>query len=713
MNPFLFRQAAYLCRVRWYVFGLTAALIVLGMKLGISPPLLRIYTLLVSIGVLVNIISCLAYRRARNHPTRFFSPSSSFLRWWTYFHTLVDFILIIASIHFTSGTQSPALYLLIVYVAGMALTYGETAPVFIFTGISAGLFNGLLILYARGTLSPAPVFHYTVAAIQSPQYHKSLLMNMVALDSLLFIVAGLVLNQTNQLRLLWESAEQHSVFLDQLNDLSHQSMRHEDLPTIVREISERLRQILGGDVVYTVLWEEKGERTVPIVTYGIHEQMNQRMVSPSDQTRFRDGCYRLIAPSREQARPRWIDIKSTDLPEPIRAFFASFETLLVLPINLPGADDLLGTITLAYYKKPSNSAAHLNRAYKATTTIAPLLARAIDHHQTTQHLSLLQELANDVTDLTRSLQVHALATNAIESATRLFKTQGSILLPYPSPPNTAVLQKWYATGLPSEYVQQLLTHAPEFFRPFFTLEERFCQIPDVTDDANILSPELKEATLAAGTRAMALFLVTSPRNPVGVLGLFWNDPHILSPREIAIGQLFSASAGAALYNAYLYHLLRKEAHTDALTRLPNRRAVNEALERELRRAQRYHHPFSVVMLDLNNFKAINDRFGHQRGDLVLQKLADLLQQHLRETDFVGRFGGDEFLIIFPETDKHSAQQAMEIVYHAITSHRFNFLPHDFRLQMSFGIAAYPDDGENTSILVDTADLRLYHHKPVK
>ncbi len=109
------------------------------------------------------------------------------------------------------------------------------------------------------------------------------------------------------------------------------------------------------------------------------------------------------------------------------------------------------------------------------------------------------------------------------------------------------------------------------------------------------------------------------------------------------------------------HLAREEqlSATDPLTGLANSRACYEAVDRELRRAGRYQHPFSVCAIDLDNFKAVNDAHGHLVGDEVLKQVAKTLRTYTRSTDTIARLGGDEFVILFPETDAASAREVLQ------------------------------------------------------
>ena len=126
-----------------------------------------------------------------------------------------------------------------------------------------------------------------------------------------------------------------------------------------------------------------------------------------------------------------------------------------------------------------------------------------------------------------------------------------------------------------------------------------------------------------------------------------------------------ASQGAIAIERFRMHAaLKEQANTDGLTGLLNHRAIQERLDVELARAQRADQSVAVLMVDLNRFKHVNDTHGHQIGDRVLQRIAQVLKSTLREYDEVGRYGGDEFLVILPEAGATEATEIANRILHA-------------------------------------------------
>ena len=155
--------------------------------------------------------------------------------------------------------------------------------------------------------------------------------------------------------------------------------------------------------------------------------------------------------------------------------------------------------------------------------------------------------------------------------------------------------------------------------------------------------------------------------------------------------------------------LQINAATDPLTGLYNRRLFEDHFERELNRALRYNQHLALVMLDLHQFKEVNDRYGHPRGDLLLRTVAATLRKSLRTSDYAFRIGGDEFALLLVQSDKDQAT----ILAHRV---RANFAAAIESLQMSivlnldYGLAVYPEDGDQKEVLIRVADERLYEMK---
>lgn len=196
----------------------------------------------------------------------------------------------------------------------------------------------------------------------------------------------------------------------------------------------------------------------------------------------------------------------------------------------------------------------------------------------------------------------------------------------------------------------------------------------------------------------------------GAVGMLMSPSINVSSINTALQFTFSNIAYLALLYmfAYLrrhYAQMHQMAHTDALTNLTNRRAMQQKLEGELDRARRYNRPFALLLADLDHFKQINDTYGHSVSDQVLREVAGRLAQHLRESDSLARWGGEEFLILAPETDLQQAYLLAQRLLGAIRESPISGV----QVTLSLGVACYRQ-GDSIAALLSRADEAMYRAK---
>lgn len=166
-------------------------------------------------------------------------------------------------------------------------------------------------------------------------------------------------------------------------------------------------------------------------------------------------------------------------------------------------------------------------------------------------------------------------------------------------------------------------------------------------------------------------------------------------------------------NRQLEDLLRQVevmAITDQLTGIYNRRRLETVLEKEFRRTIRYKSPLTCLMIDIDHFKRINDKFGHHTGDMVIKETALLILECAREIDTVARWGGEEFIALFPQTKKEDALQPAVRIIKRVSEHKFPDIPRE-QITISIGIAGAPDPSIDTEEkLIHASDMALYEAK---
>jgi diguanylate cyclase (GGDEF)-like protein len=199
---------------------------------------------------------------------------------------------------------------------------------------------------------------------------------------------------------------------------------------------------------------------------------------------------------------------------------------------------------------------------------------------------------------------------------------------------------------------------------------------------------------------------------LGVIALYrGEDTKAFTPSELETVLFLAEQGGVGIENVQLHEEAQRLSITDGLTGVWNRRYFQMQFRQVLATSIRFHRTFSVLMLDLDKFKDINDTYGHQRGDAILVEFAHRVSKTLREVDTFARYGGEEFICLLSETDLRGGVTAAEKILETIRSEPFEGLDGDsMSLTVSVGVASYPNHGDSFSELVEAADQALYTAK---
>ncbi len=208
-----------------------------------------------------------------------------------------------------------------------------------------------------------------------------------------------------------------------------------------------------------------------------------------------------------------------------------------------------------------------------------------------------------------------------------------------------------------------------------------------------------------------LYPIISQQKLLGVAHWTRSASIPFSPDDAAMLEALVPHVGLAVENLRARNQMRELAATDGLTGLYNHRRVRELLREEMRRAERYNRPLSVLMVDVDGFKSFNDAYGHPSGDELLRTVAHLLRSGVRTVDRIGRYGGEEFIIVMPETHKDDAFLLAERLRSAMEQRAFMLVAgEEIHRTVSVGVASYPEDGLNPQEVISRADEALYRAK---
>jgi diguanylate cyclase (GGDEF)-like protein len=203
------------------------------------------------------------------------------------------------------------------------------------------------------------------------------------------------------------------------------------------------------------------------------------------------------------------------------------------------------------------------------------------------------------------------------------------------------------------------------------------------------------------------------RKTVGVLYVDDFVPRVFPRERLELLSILGSFATMSIDNARLYQRTQEMACTDGLTGLYNHRQFKKMFSEEIARADRYNKPMSIILFDVDDFKKFNDTYGHPNGDIVLQKMATLLHELLRDCDMIFRYGGEEFVALLPETDFAAALHVAERIRIFIETESTCFLDRitaSHGITVSVGVASFPEDGDSTGGLFKTVDDLMYEAK---
>jgi diguanylate cyclase (GGDEF)-like protein len=215
---------------------------------------------------------------------------------------------------------------------------------------------------------------------------------------------------------------------------------------------------------------------------------------------------------------------------------------------------------------------------------------------------------------------------------------------------------------------------------------------------------------AAPGRSTLLLPLTADGKKLGAVTFAFEQPHHFSPDEIALCEQAAGQVALAIAKAKLYEETQRLAITDELTGLYNRRGLYELGRREVERALRFQRPLSMIMLDIDHFKQFNDDYGHDIGDQVLHSLAGRIQTNVRDIDIIGRYGGEEFVVLLPEIELFFAGQVAGRLHSLIVQEPILTRAGKLSITVSLGVASTAQGARDLDALIKHADIALYRAK---
>ena len=319
-------------------------------------------------------------------------------------------------------------------------------------------------------------------------------------------------------------------------------------------------------------------------------------------------------------------------------------------------------------------------------------------------LLVLYSLANVVAS---SLELSEVLSVALDGVAKIFGARAGEIGIIGEPEETVViyyrgasiLVKYHGPSAP-RLSRRLTSEAVKTGKPVIA---QLNEADGVREDKNVK---------VKGVSKVAVFPIISKRHTLGTITLACSSSCNLDKTDQELLMSIGTMIGSAIENSQLYQKLKRISDTDPVTGLYNHRFIIKRLNAEIRRASRYGHAVSVLMMDVDGFKEVNDSHGHMFGDTALKKIALATVAACRETDVIGRYGGDEFLMVLPETEVDAAVTVSNRIRRYIQN--ISLMPSGsdkfVTITASLGLAVYPISGKNGTDLIIAADKNLYLSK---
>ena len=482
-----------------------------------------------------------------------------------------------------------------------------------------------------------------------------------------------------------EQLQSSRKFQYQLNQITKTSIEKDNFNSSIRALSKQLRLLISTDRCWLVLLEKN--KALQIYNSGKKLKISKETfaIIQNLMQMTKSGIY--IYNSDNHSPPG----EPSDFDQVGKSFIA---------IPLSAKNQHQGLVILANDKNHKFTVMEKDICQQTAKqiTLAIIKIRALEESR--QISRELRDLRTAVVDFSSELELKKLLDTILSRAVKLLKAEGGEFYIYHE--DTRELETVTSINLGKEYRgtriksgQGAAGKAIELgkiytLKDYSTWHNRLSMYDDVKIKASMTAP------LTAGNKLL------------GCVAIFHFDPDItFSKNDQNLFTIFAQHASIAIHNAMLFERVQKMARIDEVTSLLNRRALNEIGAYEIKRAKRLERPIAVAMIDLDNYKQINDTCNHLVGDKVLKEIGRLFRENVRNIDILGRYGGDECVVIMPETDLEHSIQTVERIRSILESTEIKVGENRFHITACIGVSAYERNPPSLEQMIEEADTAMY------
>ncbi|MCX8061000.1 MAG: diguanylate cyclase [Anaerolineales bacterium] len=483
-----------------------------------------------------------------------------------------------------------------------------------------------------------------------------------------------------------------------LNQITREALQARGFNSMIIAINERICQLFSADTCLFALWDE--QQKFPVIHHA-HGYQAEWINSP-----LRDPSLKVLGsalvnsarviPIAEPSISPWLNPRLVERLES--------QSMLALP--LIANERKLGVILISYRIHHAFSPMELAFGEQAANQIALAISKEYALEVAQHRAKELDALQKATTALLSTLDIDTLLGQILDAALSAIPAAETGLL-HLVVPETGELQVRAAQGGEESRIRLFKPTSVDSYSARSVRQRRPFLVEDVQLDSSI-GTEADFPNMPHISSLIVAPLLTEER-VYGALSLGSSRKVAFTADDLRLLVSFAATATTALRNAQLHAAVQQQAITDPLTGLYNRRGFLDLAEHELLRAHRFNRPLSMILIDIDRFKEINDTYGHLMGDKILATVSANCKAELRQVDIVARYGGDEFIVLLPETTLQEALLAAERLRLRVEGLRF---PHNGEMlstSICLGVAEIqPKD--TLKSLIERTDQALYHAK---